>query len=62
MPQAPQFWESVSVFAQKVAGALPQSVGVTDGHEQVEPAQAWPAGQTVPHAPQLFASTARLAQ
>jgi len=53
---------SVASFVQKAEVPLPQASGVAAGQAQVPFAQASPAGQTVPQAPQLLASTARLAQ
>jgi len=41
---------------QNALAPLPQGSGVADGQAQLPFAQAWPAGQAAPQAPQLFAS------
>jgi len=58
MPQPPQFAESVIVFAQ-----LPLQSVVPRGQRGTHwPfAHASPPGQTLPQAPQLFASLAKVA-
>jgi hypothetical protein len=62
VPHAPQFCGSVWKFVQEAETPLPQAFGVAAGQAQVLPAQAWPAGQALPQAPQFAASVASVAQ
>src|SRR5262249_10350380 len=48
----PQLAELVLVFTQ----LLPHSISPALGQAQTPALQAWPAGQTLPHMPQLFGS------
>jgi hypothetical protein len=57
-PQVPQFWLSVSRFAQ-----IPlQGVPLVQALAQTPSEQTWPTGQVWPQEPQLSASSKRLAQ
>ena len=60
--QLPQCWGSVEKFVQKALVPVPQAFGVAAGHPHTLAEQAWPAGQTVPQAPQLLASVVVVAQ
>ena len=62
LAQLPQFCGSVLKFVQKALVPVPQAFGSAVGQPQVPLVHAWPAGQTVPHAPQLFGSFAVVAQ
>jgi len=60
--QLPQCWGSVCVLVQNALAPEPQALGVAEGQPQVPPVQVWPAGQTLPHVPQLLASVVVVAQ
>jgi hypothetical protein len=62
VPQTPQFCGSVRRLVQNAAVPVPHALGVAVGQPQTPAVQAWPAGQTVPQAPQLFGSLVVVAQ
>jgi hypothetical protein len=59
---APQFSGSVWKSVQNATAPVPHASGRAAGHEHALPEHCWPAGQTTPQAPQLFASTIVFAQ
>ena len=57
LPQAPQFFESVWVLAQKALAPVPQVVkGLPQVTAQVPPVHTSPAGQALPQVPQFAES------